>query len=275
MSERTIRLTVAYDGTGLVGWQRQSSGTSVQGLLEDSLARLEGHHVPVVGAGRTDAGVHALAQVASARIARAITPENLRRALNAFLPAAVRVIEIDEAAADFDARRDATAKTYRYRIVSGHTALPFDLRYAWHLRGHVDVGAMSSAARLLEGEHDFAAFRATGSDIVGTVRTIRRSVVVSERERGWFSEAHPPDRRAVAYEVTGSGFLRHMVRNIVGTLVEIGLGRLPVGAMPEVLASRCRGRAGPTAPAEGLFLVHVEYARTGVTFRHEPGAEDA
>lgn len=153
----SFRITLSYDGAGFVGWQRQAEGVSIQGLLEDALARIEGAPVAVVGAGRTDAGVHALGQVASAAIARAIRPADLQRALNGSLPHEIRVIDVVEADAGFNARFAARSKTYRYRIVSGDVLSPFERPYAWHVRGSLDLDAMASAARTLEGRHDFAA----------------------------------------------------------------------------------------------------------------------
>ncbi|MES1254523.1 MAG: tRNA pseudouridine(38-40) synthase TruA [Acidobacteriota bacterium] len=243
----TFAITLAYDGTGFLGWQRQAAGPSVQGLLEDALRALEGAEVAVAGAGRTDAGVHALGQVASFSLSRPIEPDALVRALNAALPRAVRVVEAQAKPPAFHARFDATAKTYRYRICNTRVMSPFERQYAWHVFGPLDVEAMASAARVLEGHHDFAAFRATGGTVRTTERTIRSSIVRREASS------------IVVYEVTGDGFLRHMVRAVVGTLVEVGRGRRAASDMAPTLASRDRARAGATAPAEGLFLVSVEY----------------
>ena len=250
----TFKLILAYDGTGLVGWQRQASGTSVQGLLEEALAELDGKPVTVTGAGRTDAGVHALGQVASASLDRAIDGRSLVRALNGRLPAAVRVIDATPVPAAFHPRFDARSKTYRYRIWNADVASPFERAYAWHIAAPVlDVAAMDAAARVVEGRHDFAAFQSTGTDTATTEREIVSCRVAgsSKEERG--------DRPLVTCEVTGDGFLRHMVRALVGTLVEVGRGKRPPEWMGEVLASTDRAEAGPTAPAEGLFLVRVDY----------------
>lgn len=242
----TFKITLAYDGTGFVGWQRQAAGLSIQGLLEDALGALAGGPVAVAGAGRTDAGVHALGQVASFSLDRTIGADAVIRALNAKLPGAVRVVAAEEAPPEFHARFGARAKTYRYRIWNGPIVPPFERLYAWHLIEALDVDRMAAAARLLEGTFDFAAFRAVGGSTTTTVRSVAESRVLG---RG----------ALITYEVTGSGFLRHMVRNIVGTIVEIGRRRRPVEWIGEVLASRDRSQAGPTAPAEGLFLVSVEY----------------
>lgn len=260
---RTIKIRLAYDGAAFVGWQRQAAGVSIQGLLEDALARIEGRAVQVIGAGRTDAGVHAIGQVASARLAHAIDVVTLRRALNAILPDEIRVLAVDDAPGSFHARYGARAKSYRYQIVNAETAGPFLHPYVWRVAQPLEVGAMQRAARAIEGCRDFAAFEATGSSARATTRTVTSSEV---RERGsavaWPTPDGPTERpggRLITYDITGDGFLRHMVRNIVGTLVEIGLGRRDMDSMAELLASRDRARAGPTAPAQGLFLTRVDY----------------
>ena len=243
-----FKITLAYDGTGFVGWQRQASGVSIQGLLEDALRELDGQPVAVAGAGRTDAGVHALGQVASFSLERSMAPDVLVRALNARLPEQVRAVDAADVPADFHARFGARTKHYRYRLWNADVLDPFERLYAWHVPGRLDVDRMVAAAQLLEGRHDFAAFQAAG----GTTRTTERGVYASHL-RG--TEA----QRLLVYEITGEGFLRHMVRTIVGTLVEIGRGRHDVEWMREVIASRDRAQAGPTAPPEGLFLVAVGY----------------
>ncbi len=239
---------------------------SIQGLLEESLAAIEERPVSVTGAGRTDAGVHALAQIASVRMSHPLEPGKLRRALNAMLPPEVRVLAVEEAAAGFDARRDARAKTYRYSIVNAEIVSPFERRYVWHVPQPLEIEAMAAAARSVEGRHDFSAFLAAGSDVATTVRTIVASAL---REAGDAERFFPPGvvpvsrgpspGRLLVYDVTGEGFLRHMVRTIVGTLVEIGSGRRDVRAVEAALGARERRAAGPTAPAKGLCLVEVVY----------------
>ncbi|MBI4484637.1 MAG: tRNA pseudouridine(38-40) synthase TruA [Acidobacteria bacterium] len=246
-----FKVTLAYDGTDLVGWQRQAAGTSVQGLLEDVLRDLDGRSVVVHGAGRTDAGAHALGQVASFALERAIAADTLVRAINARLPDAIRVLDAADVDAGFHARFSARAKTYRYRIWNGEVANPFERAYAWHVIGALNVDAMRAAARTLEGCPDFAAFQASG----GTAATTEREIYRSQIESG---QSNSLDH-LVSYEVTGNGFLRHMVRTIVGSLVEIGRGRHDLRWLTEVVASRDRALAGPTAPASGLFLVGVDY----------------
>jgi tRNA pseudouridine38-40 synthase len=246
---RVLKLTLQYDGTDFVGWQRQPRGASVQGLLEDALAAFEGTAVTVHGAGRTDAGVHALAQVASVSLSVAHDVTTLHRALNAVLPAAVRILSVEEASPEFHARFSAVGKTYEYRIVNAAFVSPFLQRYVWHIPQPLNVDAMKAAALTLTGTHDFAAFQGSGSLVHTTVRTIH----TLEWNDG--SDYARPLRLTLG----GDGFLRHMVRNIVGTLVEIGLGRWAPADMAGILASRDRSRAGTTAPPHGLFLARVLY----------------
>ena len=259
----SFKITIAYDGTDYVGWQRQANGVSIQALIEDALRELDGRAVAVAGAGRTDSGVHALGQVAAFTIERPLTPDAVARGLNALLPHAIRVMSAEDVPPAFHPRFDARSKTYRYRIWNGEVVSPFERRYAWHVTGTLDVGAMAEAARAIEGRHDFAAFQAVGSDVATTERDVTSSLVVRQahHERNPLSLvlSLSKDEPLIVYEVTGNGFLRHMVRTIVGTLVEVGRGRRPVEWMAEVVASCDRARAGPTAPAAGLFLVRVAY----------------
>jgi tRNA pseudouridine38-40 synthase len=264
----TFKITVAYDGTGFVGWQRQDNGVSIQAQIEDALRALDGRDVTVAGAGRTDAGVHALGQVASFTLVRELEPDAVARALNGCLPRAIRVMAAESAPPDFHPRFTARNKTYRYRLWHHEVMNPFEREYAWHVPGPLDVEAMGVAARLLEGRHDFAAFQATGSSVSTTVREVAVSRIVdcglriggeSAIESAIKSAIRNPQSAMLTYEVVGSGFLRHMVRIIVGSLVEIGRGRQPVGWMSAVIAARDRTLAGPTAPPHGLFLVGIEY----------------
>jgi len=256
---RTVKLTVAYDGTRFVGWQRQASGESIQGWLERALEPLEGAPVTVHGAGRTDAGVHALGQVASVSLGGTHDSATLMRALNAQLPPDIRVRAVEDVAADFHARFSARRKTYRYLVRNATFANPFERTFAWHVPEPLRVTDMIAAAASLRGRHDFSAFRSTGSDVTTTVRTIRRSEL-----RGLADAQYLPDTSAggvlLAYEVEGEGFLRHMVRAIVGTLVEVGRGARTAESMTSLLeVGTARAEAGPTAPAHGLYLVGVAY----------------
>lgn len=252
---RTLRFTLAYDGRPFVGWQRQAEGVSIQGLLEDVLARLEGEPVIVHGAGRTDAGVHALGQVASAQVTFVHDPATIRRAMNVHLPAELRVLEVADASEGFHARFSARTKTYRYQLANTPVIHPVTAPFAWHLPEPLDVDAMTRAAALLEGEHDFAAFQSAGTPVVSTVRTIEASTLKVET----VSLGGLPVQDLLVYEVRGTGFLRHMVRALAGTLVEVGRGHHPPAWIPELLAGRDRHAAGPTAPAGGLFLARVDY----------------
>ena len=252
---QVFKITLAYDGTRYVGWQRQAEGVSIQGLLEAALARFEGHPVIVHGAGRTDAGVHALGQVASAQLSSGHAPSELCRGLNASLPPDVRVMQVEEAEAGFHARFSARSKMYRYAIRNAPIVSPFEHPFVWHVPEPLDLAAMQAAAAMLVGTHDFACFRSTGSEVKDTTRTITRSEVLSN--------AHPPPTNhqpgLVAYEVTATGFLRHMVRAIAGTLVEVGRRRRSPESVAALLDGRSRADAGATAPPQGLFLVSVTY----------------
>jgi tRNA pseudouridine38-40 synthase len=253
--ERNLKLTIAYDGTRFVGWQRQLEGESIQGLLEEALSSIEGGPVTVHGAGRTDAGVHALGQVASAAVTFSHDAQTLLRALNAQLPSEIRVIRLEDVGREFHARFGATRKTYRYLICHDPVIPPFHRAFAWHLPEPLDLVSMQDAARLLIGTHDFGAFRSTGTPVRTTVRTLSDS----RFQRYAADLALAPDLSHLAYEITGDGFLRHMVRAIVGTLVDVGRRRRSPDSIALLLENAGRADAGPTAPAHGLFLVRVDY----------------
>lgn len=244
---RTFKLVLQYDGTEYVGWQRQERGESVQGLVEAALARIEAKPVALHGAGRTDAGVHALAQTASARLDTLLDPATLGRALNANLPPAIRVTSVELARDEFHARFDARSKSYEYRIRNSPIVPPFERLYVWHVVQPLDVEGMQRAAALLVGTHDFAAFQGTDSEVHTTVRRVLTA--------GW----QRPADGLLTFEISGEGFLRHMVRRIVGTLVEIGSGRRPDDEIARLLASGPVQDVARTAPACGLFLIRVEY----------------
>ncbi len=243
----TYRLTVEYDGAGFEGWQLQPRGRTGQGVLHEAVARVTGEAARVVGSGRTDSGVHASGQVASLVLERDLEPLALRRALNGVLPADVAVVDCARAADGFHARYGARSKLYVYRIWNGPERSPLRSARSHWVRTPLDLAAMRRAAGDLTGRHDFAAFQAAGSEVRSTVRTLQRLDVVGEAGAD------------VALELEGDGFLRHMVRIVAGTLVEVGLGRRAAGSMPALLAGRDRARAGRTAPARGLELVRVRY----------------
>lgn len=247
-----FKLTLEYDGTDFEGWQVQAGGRrTVQGVLERALADLGGVPVPLVGAGRTDAGVHAVGQVASLVLDTRLDAETLARALNARLSEDVAVVASESAPEGFHARRDARSKLYTYRLWNGRSPSPLRSRRFHHWPAPLDVGAMAEAARHLVGRHDFAALQGAGSGARTTIRNLFRAAV--EGESG----------AEIRFALEGDGFLRHMVRNAVGTLLEVGSGRRSPDALPGLLASRDRRCAGPTAPARGLTLEWVRYGPAG------------
>jgi tRNA pseudouridine38-40 synthase len=253
---RTFKVTVSYDGTDFSGFQRQANARSVQAELEAALADIEGEHVTVSGAGRTDAGVHALGQVASFKLSNAIAEGDLFRALNAKLPEDVRVLSAEVAAPGFNARFSARSKVYRYRISNTRVMSPFQRRFAWHISRKLDLAAMELAARELLGAHDFACFQAQASpNSRSQVRTSTRTMTASH----WTEEPVPGGGRLLIYEIAGTGFLKYMVRTVVGTLVEAGDGKRTPASLRTLLDSRTRAAAGPTAPPSGLYLVRVDY----------------
>jgi tRNA pseudouridine38-40 synthase len=244
---RRIRISLAYDGTDFHGWQVQPGLATIQGTLEAVMAEIEKRPVQVAGSGRTDAGVHALEQVAAFSIENPIPLYNLRKAMNRLLPPAIRVLSAAEAAPEFHPRFDAVAKTYEYRIYRGESCPPFEWRYMHHHPYPLDEARMHALAPLFEGEHDFTAFAASDprdAECASKVRTVYASAIERTGER-------------LCYRVRGSGFLKHMVRNMMGTLLEAGKGNLDEAALAALLAPG--GKGGPTAPAQGLFLISVEY----------------
>ena len=248
---RNLKLTLAYDGTDFSGWQVQPDLATIQGTLASVIRRLTGENVLPQGSGRTDAGVHALAQVASFATESSIPVENFQKALNDLLPAAIRVLDVSEVEGQFHARKSARAKTYRYRILRGPVCLPFLARYVWHFPYPLDEDAMSQAAGEVVGEHDFTSFVAVdpekGEDgEASNVRTI-------------FSSRWERQGDELIYSVRGNGFLHHMVRNLVGTFLLVGKGTLQVEDIRRILETHNRSAAGATAPASGLLLVSVEY----------------
>jgi tRNA pseudouridine38-40 synthase len=249
---RNLKLILSYDGAEFSGWQVQPDAVTVQGTLASAVGRLTGEKVLPQGSGRTDAGVHALAQVVTFVTESSVPTENFLKALNDILPGSVRVLEVTEAPPDFHARHSARAKTYRYRIYRESICPPFLARYVWHYPYPLDEDAMSRAAALVVGEHDFTSFaavdpeRGSEGNPVSNVRKI-------------FSSAWEHTKTEWVYTVRGSGFLHHMVRNLLGTLILVGRGTLQPEDVSRILEARNRSAAGATARASGLYLVNVEY----------------
>jgi tRNA pseudouridine38-40 synthase len=274
---KTWRLTLAYDGTDFQGWQVQPGLPTIQGELQAALGRITGETPLPQGSGRTDAGVHALAQVASFALRAPIPPENLHRALNRTLPPSIRVSEVRAVCSTFHARHSAIAKTYEYRIFRATICPPFLARYVYACPWALDLEALQACARLFEGEHDFQSFAATDPErrervsaldeipLEGTAPTELTAVQRLEQTtmRTIFSSAWEERQteagKLLVYRVRGNGFLHHMVRNLVGTMIDVGRGQLALEEIPGILAACSRFAAGPTAPAGGLFLHSVEY----------------
>jgi tRNA pseudouridine38-40 synthase len=250
---RNIKLTLAYDGADFHGWQQQPGVPTIQGALNDAASKITQEKVFVQGASRTDAGVHALGQSAHFKTQSALSALEFQRALNALLPPAIRVVAAEEMGPDFHARWQAQGKTYRYRIFRGRVLPPFDYRRVLHYPWPLDEAAMAEAARRFEGEHDFSSFAASsGSEDDDRDRQMVREIYSSEIVR-------EPDREEIAFVVRGRSFLRYMVRKIVGTLIEVGKGRLVPDDIPRLLELRDRSQSGPTVPPEGLYLVSLEF----------------
>ena len=245
--EKKFKLVIEYDGTGYHGWQRQKSDRSIQAEIEKALTVMTRQALTLAASGRTDAGVHALGQVAHFTCETAIEPGTFHLGLNSLLPDDIVIKACERVPDTFHARYDARRKIYRYRILNRQVPTALDNRYAWHIRKELQIGAMQAAAAQIVGQHDFKAFEGTGSPRASTVRTIFRAQLNQEAE-GY-----------LIFEIEGDGFLRYMVRNIVGTLVEVGRGKITPEAFKSILESKDRDRAGATAPPQGLFLVSVDY----------------
>jgi tRNA pseudouridine38-40 synthase len=244
--KRNIRLTIAFEGTAYHGWQAQDDSPTLQGLLSKSIARITGENVTLTGSGRTDAGTHARGMVANFHTGSLIAPAQLVRALNGMLPRDVRVFSARQAPLDFHARRDAISKVYRYQIYVGPILAPHLVREYFHFPYPIDIPKMDQAARLFVGEHDFASFAKAKSSSASTVRRIFQCEL---RKRGW----------RLLLTVKGNGFLHHMVRNMAGTLLEVGRGSISLDDFRELFVKRDRRLAGFTAPAHGLVLLKVQY----------------
>ena len=249
---RNLKLVLAYDGSEFSGWQVQPNAATIQGTLASAIGRVTGEKVLPQGSGRTDAGVHALAQVATFATESPIPAQNMAKALNDLLPPSIRVLDATEAPQEFHARKSANAKTYRYRMHRGAICPPFLARYVWHYPYPVDEDAMRLAATFVLGEHDFTSFAAVDSERGREDETI-------SNVRRIFDSTWERTGEELIYTVRGNGFLHHMVRNLVGTFVLVGKGTLKPDSVAEILRARNRSAAGATAPASGLFLVSVEY----------------
>ena len=278
------KLTLAYDGTDFSGWQVQPGEPTIQGELQAALGRVTGEAPLPQGSGRTDAGVHALAQVASFALQARIPADNLARALNRTLPESIRVMEARTAPAGFHARHSAVAKTYEYRVFLerpesgggagsdlGLLCPPFLARYAYACSWKLNFDAMQAAALHFAGEHDFTSFAASDPDLAARTREGELDLEAEPAVRTIFASAwerrESTDGSLLVYRVRGNGFLHHMVRNLVGTMIDVGRGYRPASDIPAILAARSRSAAGPTAPARGLFLHSVEYGGTDAIFK--------
>lgn len=243
-----FKLTIEYDGTRYSGWQRQAEAPTVQAEIEKALAAMTRTAVTLLGAGRTDAGVHALGQVASFRCDTRLEPAQILKGLNSLLPPDIAILECRHAPEDFHARFSAKSKRYRYRVLNREVRSAVEHRTCWFVHTPLDLAAMQQAAGRLIGRHDFKSFESAGSPRAHTIRDVAAAEWV-----------HDPPAGLLIFQIEANGFLRCMVRNIVGTLVAVGCGKLSPASIDAILAARDRRQAGPTAPARGLFLVEVLY----------------
>ena len=241
-----VKLTVEYDGTDYCGWQIQATGKTVQGVLEKAVSTLVGRPTRIIGSGRTDAGVHALGQVANFISDKELPPYRVQRALNALTPEDVTIKTVETMPDSFDARRQGRSRIYEYRILNRSSPSPFHLRYAWHVHEPLETAAMCQAITCLNGEHDFSSFRGAGCDAAHPVRTIYASSINRSGD-------------LIVFTIDATAFLRHMVRNLVGTLVEVGRQQRSPQSFAALLDARDRTQAGMKAPAQGLFLMEVKY----------------
>ncbi|MFQ5803241.1 MAG: tRNA pseudouridine(38-40) synthase TruA [Candidatus Methylomirabilales bacterium] len=241
-----LKLIIEYDGTAYHGWQVQPGLPTIQGILQDTAKRISGEEVHITGAGRTDAGVHALGQVANFRPGKELAPDRWQRAFNGLLPPDIVVRRVETVPHDFDARRSATQKTYRYVILNAPYPSALDRDWLLHVPDPLELASMAEAAASLLGEHDFSAFRAANGDSANRVRRVYHACFHTDGDR-------------LSFVITGDGFLKHMIRIVVGTLLDVGRSRLAPRAFQEILQSKDRQRAGRTAPAHGLCLMQVSY----------------
>jgi len=256
---KNIKLLIEYDGTNYHGWQRQKNHTTLQEIIEDRLLRITGEDAALISASRTDAGVHALGQVASFKTGSHLEPATIQRALNATLPEDIRILSTEETTEAFHPRYDAVGKSYFYIISNGLSAFSsaFLYRYAWRVPYALDIAEMEKACASLLGTHDFSAFRGSGCGAKSTTREI--SLLTIEKISSIDFMTAKIGGNFIKITVQANAFLRHMVRNIVGTLIEIGRGEMTVNSVSEAIELRDRKRTGPTSPAHGLFLERVKY----------------
>jgi tRNA pseudouridine38-40 synthase len=243
---RNIRIVIAYDGSPYLGWQIQPQGPTVQSVLQECLKIITGEQLSVKGSGRTDAGVHALGQVANFHTLSTMSPQDFKGSLNSVLPHTISVVASDEVDVTFDAQFSAVNKLYRYRVFNSTVRSPFEIGRSWHINTSLDVGLISSVSHMLLGYKDYSSFRASGCVARIPARTMTRCSVHSEGD-------------LVVFELEADGFLRHMVRNIVGTLIDVGRRRFSTDDFADIIAARDRTRAGIAAPPHGLYLVRVDY----------------
>jgi len=244
---RNIKLLIEYDGTSYLGWQVQPKGPTIQGILEEKLGLLTGEKIMLFGSGRTDSGVHAICQVAHFKTGSSMDTHRMQRALNSLLPPDIMIQKMEEVEESFHARRHSKSKVYEYRILNRNLRSVFHRGYVWHIPQKLDFKEMEKATQYLIGEHDFSSFRSVGSPTRTTVRKVTRA----EWKRGRSG--------LVRFEIEANGFLKQMVRAIIGTLVEVGKGRMNAVEFQRILESKDRRKAGPTAPGHGLFLKEVKY----------------
>jgi len=242
-----FKITIEYDGSAYHGWQRQAADRTIQGEIENALMTMTGNSITVTGSGRTDAGVHALNQAANFRCATSLTPENFLKGLNSLLPEDIVITSCKVVPEEFHAQYDVKSKVYDYRILNRLLPAAISRQYAWHIRKKLDLSAMQEALCCILGSHDFKAFEGSGSPRVSTVRCILNADLVKT------------DNDYLVLKIEGDGFLKFMVRNIVGTLVDVGLGKITPDDFKQILISKDRNLAGITAPAHGLFLIEVKY----------------
>ena len=261
---RNIKLVIEYEGTNYHGWQMQPRLKTIQGVLQSKLSMITKADAGVIGAGRTDAGVHALGQVANFRTNSRMTPQEFKAALNSVLPKDIVIKHVQEAADDFHARYSATSRTYRYTILNGTTPSAFLRNYAYLVPHPLDVDSMADACRELLGTHDFSSFASTGDPVRSFVRTVSEARILdagcSMLGAGYSILVCSTEHRLICFHIEANAFLRSMVRAIAGTLLEIGKGKVPPEKMREILEAKTRSAAGPSLPARGLCLIKVDYA---------------